>query len=271
MVRMSHGATQAAGGRSAGTETGNAPVIVLSYMHAGAAKAQSALAAGSGLVCTSGTGILPLCAAAADTWRRIEGQPGMALTGLAAASVRSLVNAQVMAIVAGSSQTRWCELATTTPETAETFLQLFPNARFVCVHRRCPEVIQAAVQANPWGLQGQGFTPYLLSYFGNSVAALASYWANSVEQLIAFERAHQQSTHRLRYEDLADDQALATVRDALGLGATTRNDGHPGWLAEPGAPAAPPEAAVPTQMIPDPLRQRITRLQTELGYTPPDI
>jgi hypothetical protein len=269
MFRMSFGVTQTAGGHNAGSETGNAPLVVLSYLYAGAARVQSALTAGSGVACTSGTGILPLCAAAADTWRRVEGQPGAALSGLAAASTRSLVNAQVMAILAGSSQTRWCELATTTPETAETFLQLFPNVRFVCVHRRCPEVIKAAVQANPWGLQGQGFTPYLLNYFGNSAAALAAYWANSAEQLIAFERAHAQSVHRFRYEDLADSQELAAVRGALGL--SDGRPAQPGWLAEPDAPAEQPQAGVPTQMIPEPLRQRITRLHAELGYAAPEI
>jgi hypothetical protein len=36
----------------------------------------AALAADTGLACTTGTGIIPLCAIAAETWRRIDGRAG---------------------------------------------------------------------------------------------------------------------------------------------------------------------------------------------------
>jgi hypothetical protein len=244
-------------------------VIVLSYAYAGADRVQDALAAGSGLACTSGTGIIALCATAADTWQRIEDRPGTALSPLAAAAIRRLVTAQVAAVLAGSGQTRWCELATASPGAAETFHQLFPHARFVCVHRRCLEVVRGAVQASPLGLHGQGLAPYLLTYPGNSVAAMAAYWASSAEQLIAFERAHHQAAHRLRYEDVAvqPDQALATVRTALGLAGCTL----PVWLAEPTTPPAQPQAEILVEMIPEPLLQRISRLHAELGYPPPPV
>lgn len=131
-------------------------MVVLSYNYAGADRVQSALAAGTRMACTSGTGILPLCAAAADSWRRIEGQPGGAISPLASAAIRRLVNAQVMAILAGSGQAQWCELATASASAAQSFLQVLPGARFVCVHRSSLDVIRAAVQANPWGLHEIG-------------------------------------------------------------------------------------------------------------------
>ena len=192
---------------------------------------------------------------------------------LAAAAIRRLVMAQITAILASSGQPQWCELATASPSAAETFLQVFPHARFVCVHRSCLDVVRAGVQANPWGLHGQGFTPFLLTYPGNSVAALAAYWATSAEQLIAFERANQEATHRARYEDVAThpDQALAAVQAALRIGGRESDDALPlqhGWLAEPAIAPAEPEAKVPTEMIPAPLRQRISHLHVQLGYPP---
>jgi hypothetical protein len=249
------------------------PVIVLSYAYAGADRVQNALGVDGELACTSGTGLIPLCASAADTWRRVESRPDPALSSLAAAAIRKLVMAQMAVVLAGSGQARWCELAVTSPSAAEVFLQLFPRAGFVCVHRDCLEVIRAAVQASPWGLRGQGLAPYLLTYPGNSVAAVAAYWANSAEQLIAFERAHRQAAHRLRYEDATahPDGALATVRAALGLTSIPPGRPHPApdGPAEPAIPAAQPRAEVPTEMIPGPLLQRISRLHTELGYPPP--
>ena len=200
--------------------------------------------------------------------------PATAMSPLAAVTIRRLVAAQVTVILAGSGQTRWCELATAFPSAAEAFLQVFPDARFVCVHRSCPSVVRAFVQANPWGQPGQGLTPYLLTYPGNNVAALAAYWANSAEQLMAFENTNQEAAYRVRYEDVtADpDQALATVRSALGLGNTESHGAHPArpdLFSEPdGTPAEPP-AKVPAEMIPEPLRQRISRLHADLGYPSP--
>jgi Sulfotransferase family len=254
----------------------NSPIIVLSYAYAGAEHVQNALAVGSRLACTSGTGILPQCATAAETWRRIESQQGTTMSRLAAAATRQLVTAQITAILASSGQPRWCELATAAPDAAETFLQVFPHAHFVCVHRCCLDVIRAGVQANPWGLQGHGFTPFVLAYPGNSVAALAADWATSAEQLLAFERANQQAAHGVRYEDVTTqpDQALAAVRLALRLGDTEGDDVYPvqpEWLAEPGDASAEADATVPAEMIPEPLRQRISHLHAELGYPPLEV
>jgi hypothetical protein len=253
------------------------PVIVLSYAYAGAGRVQSALAAGSGLACTSGTGIIPQCAAAAETWRRIEGQQGPApLSRLAAAAIRGLVTAQITAILASSGQPRWCELATASPDAADAFLQVFPHARFVCVQRSCLDMVRAGVRASPWGLHDQGFTPFLLAYPGNSVAALAGYWVSSAEQLLAFERANPHATYRVRYEDATAQPALAlaAVRAALGLGDRDGADGlpvQPGWLADPAdSRLAEPGAKMPAGLIPEPLLRRIGPLHAELGYPPPE-
>jgi hypothetical protein len=246
------------------------PVIVLSYAHSGADRVQYALAAGTGLACTSGTGIIPLCAAAAESWRRIEGRPGQGMSRLAISTIRGLVTAQVTTILAGAGRTRWCELATAAPDAVESFLQVFPGARFVCVHRSCLDVIRDAVQASPWGVHGQGLMPYLLAYPGNSVAALAAYWASAGEQLLAFEQANRETTYRVRYEDVAahSDRALTTVRAALHLGSAEQ---HGMIQAGPGLPqpGAAPEDEVPAEMIPEPLRQRISGLHAKLGYPPP--
>jgi hypothetical protein len=248
---------------------GNGPVILLSNAYSGADHVQNLLAVGTGLACTSGTGIIPLCAAAAESWRRVEGLRGNGMSRVAAKTIRGLITAQVTTILASVGRTRWCELATAPPTAAEPFLQVFPDARFVCVHRSCPDVIRAGVQASPWGLYGQGLMPYLLAYPGNSVAVLAAYWASTTEQLLAFEQANCETTYRVRYEDVANhpDQALTVLRTDLRLGHAER-DGTIPLLPELPQPDTAPEAEVPAEMIPEPLRLRISRLHAELGYPP---
>lgn len=259
----------ASGGHLAARGAGNGPVIVLSYAYSGADHVQNALAAGAELACTSGTGIIPLCSAAAETWRRIEGQHGAGLSRLAAGSIRVLATVQVTMILASAGQSRWCELASVAPAAAEPFLQLFPQARFVCVYRSCPDVIRAGVQASPWGLHGQSFAPYLLAHSGNSVAALAAYWANSTEQLLSFEQANREASLRIRYEDVAafPDQALRTVRAELKL-SDKGNDSTNLARRMLAQPDPIPPVQVPAELIPEPLRQRISDLHAKLGYSP---
>jgi hypothetical protein len=238
---------------------------VLSYSYSGAEHVQRALSAGASLACTAGTGIIPQCAAAVHTWQRIEGQTAQTVSRLALSTIRALITAQITMIAASVGKARWCELANASPEAARAFLQVFPHTRFVCVHRSCPDVIRAGVQASPWGLQSQAMIPYLISHPGNTVAALAACWADSAEQLLAFEAAHRQAAHRLLYEDLtANPGNLTAVKASLKLGNSTAAAPE-----EPSTSTPQPEAKVPLEMIPEPLRKRINRLHTELSYPSP--
>jgi hypothetical protein len=248
------------------------PVLVLSYGYSGAAQIQEALAAGADLACTAGTGIVPMCEAAAETWRRVEGRSTTRLSRLALASIRGMVTAQVTTILASAGRSRWCEFAAAPPGATDAFLQVFPQTAVICVHRDCLDVIRAGVSANPWGLQGPALVPYLMSYQGNSVAALAAYWAHSAEELLAFEETHPGIAHHLRFEDVTADpsKALSPLRAALGLGLpdacpSSPLDDYKAREAEH-EETSPAETTVPLEMVPPPLRQRVSRLRATLGY-----
>jgi hypothetical protein len=250
--------------------TGNSPVVVLSYAYSGARQVQENLAAGTNLACTRGTGVIPLCAAAAATWQRIEGRDAQRMSRLAASTIRGLATAQVTVILAEPGKTRWCELANAAPATAGLFAEIFPGTAFVCIHRRCPDMIADALRASPWGPARQGLTPYPPAQPGRTVAALAAYWADSTEDLLAFEKASPEAVRRLRCEDAAGPgEALTAVREWLGLGSP------PPWpdlislpVPESHPATRPGPAEVPASLIPAPMRERINRLHAELGYPP---
>jgi hypothetical protein len=252
-------------------DPGNGPIVVLSYLHSGAEAVQEALAAGTDLACTQATGIVPLAAAAVETWQRLEDRPGRPVSALAAASVRELITTQLITVLSAGRGSRWCELAVTSPDLAARFAQVVPATRFVCVHRASAAVIQAGVEAGRWGLGGQVPPSYIMSYSGNSVAALAAYWAESTQALLTFEAAHPRVSHRIRYEDIVTGpgQALDTVQAALSLRPRVRTGllepVDPDAQAAEQAGAADP-AGLPVDKIPRPLRETIARLHTELGY-----
>jgi Sulfotransferase family len=251
-----------------------APVVILSYPYSGAGLVQQALADGTDLACTTATGILPLCEVAAASWAKIDDRPGQAMSRLAISSIRGMVSAQLAMILAATAgKRRWCELASSVADAAETFLQIFPAARFVCVHRACTDVISAAIAVQPWGLADPAMSQFAICYPRNSVAAVAGYWALATEQLLTFEVANPQATNRVRYEDVVADaaHALKSVRSSLYLNQQTHQQPLPGVPGRAGLIGEGQEGAhlqVPVDMIPPGLRKRIDDLHAELGYPP---
>ena len=246
------------------TEPAAAPVIILSYQHSGARFVQEAIAEGTDLACTAGTGILPECAVAMTAWSRIDGRAAGPSSPLALSSIRALVSVQLTAILARSGKQRWCELATSGPSGAHAFLRIFPQARFVCVHRAWGSVVSAAISARPREPEGTPLARFTARYPGNYAAAVAAYWAWATERLLAFEAANPRCTSRLRYEDVtADPDVLDGIRAAIRV---DQRDGLPRW----GQLSLPPEEErrlqEPDGVIPADLRERIGDLEARLGY-----
>jgi Sulfotransferase family len=261
---------------------GRGPVVVLACAYSGVERLEHLLADCTALACTSGTGLLPLCAEAADTWQRVDGRAGP-LSSLAASSLRALAGNMITVILARSGGSRWCEISFTPPAVAETFLRLYPETRFLCWHRDSQDVIRAGVQANPWGLAGRGLAPFVAAYPGSSAAAMAAYWAERTEALLHFEDAHPDHCHRVRYEHVArhPDQAATEISAFLGLDAAAPLAGPiAGRLArvlDNGAPAGQggggqhTESAglqLPADHLPEALAEQVNGLQARLGYPP---
>jgi protein-tyrosine sulfotransferase len=253
----------------------NAPVIVLTHAYAGAEKLQSMLAGDPTLACTSATGVLPLCEEAAETWRRAEGRPQDALSTLASSAIRGLTGSLLTAILARSGATRWCEVSVAPPETAETYLRLYPYARFICLYRACPDVIQAVLRAHPWSLADTVFRPFATSHPASPAAAVAAYWSIRTAALLAFEDKHSGACLRVRYEDLARDPSTCRAVFAhAGL-----PDKHlafpPGPRTQVTLRADGPDvgkldntASIPAGVVPPPLLTKVNHLLARLGYPP---
>ena len=245
------------------------PVVVLAGSYSGAARLRHVLSGSTPFACTSGTGLLPLCAQAAATWQRVDNRDGPP-SSLALSSIRALAASMITAIMAGTGRSRWCEISFSPPAAAETFLRLYPGAQFVCLHRNCPDVIRAAIEANPWGLASAGLGSFTAAYPGSSAAAIAACWAESTESALDFQAAHPAACHLIRYEDLVDDPDLAagSMFAFLGVDASSPPEagGEEADAAVPGAPLG--GAGIPASFLPRPLAERVNRLQQRLGYPP---
>jgi hypothetical protein len=251
----------------------NAPVVVMGYSGSGAERLRSALSWFPELACTQGTGILPLCHLAVTAWQAVEERDGAGMSPLAAASVRALCGGLVTAILAREGASRWCELSSAPTAVVQTFVNLYPGARFLLVHRRVDAVVRTVIGSGSWGLEGREFAPYVSAYPANPVAAVAAYWATHTAEQLEFERANPEACHRVRAGDLAGDSArvLPEISDFLALDGESLPpphtldddwDGH----ADMGAPVADP--VLPLDRIPGPLLARVNDLHRSLGYPP---
>jgi hypothetical protein len=259
-------AIRSAAGSIGATEAGrDGPVVVLTYAHAGAGPLREVLSASPSLACTLGTGVIPLCNTALETWRAVEGRDAMP-SALAIKSVRTLAATMIAAILAGSGATRWCEICVAAPEAAATFLQVFPSTAFLCLHRGLDGVLAEGLKAYPWGLGASPFWAFAGPHPGDSVATITTFWAARTERLLDFETSNAERCIRVRYEDLATDtgRAAAAVYGFLGLDA----DG----MSAPRVPAGEDRGAAlraeQLSRVPDWAHAKVGDLHSRLGYPP---
>jgi Sulfotransferase family len=254
-----------------GNPAGRAPVVVLATAYSGAGLLQTLLDRFPGLACTSGTGILPLCEQAMAAWRNAEGRPGGSPSPLAVTSTRGLTGSIITSVLARAGRLRWCEVSSAMPEMAETFLQVYPSTRFLCLYRACPSFIRATLDASPWGITDPLFGPFSRAYPANTVAALTAYWATYTASLLAFEQAHPQVTLRIRYEDLAGDadqtaEAVMSFLDIAGFESDIAVTSDSPTPPEPGPSS--PETDLPAGLIPPAMLTQANDLLQQLGYAP---
>jgi hypothetical protein len=253
-----------------GSAASDAPVIVLASPYGGATGLRALLARHPDLACTSGTGLLPLCEQAMTTWRNADGRAAGPSSRLAVTATRALAASIITSVLAREGKRRWCEVAAANPPAAATFLRLYPGTRFLCLHRACPGVIRAALDASPWGLADPVFVPFTLAYPASTLAALTAYWVTYTRTVLAFEAAHPQECLRVRFEDLAEARHETAGKQITAfLGAADMDTQATPWKSSQIGPASQnscPETDLPVDLIPPNLLTQANDLLRQLSY-----
>jgi hypothetical protein len=112
----------------------------------------------------------------------------------------------------GKGKKAWCEKTPVNLQSLDLIDRVFPDARHICLHRNCMDVVHSALEAGRYGFV-EGLTEYIRRDPTNLVAALAQSWADKTEWLLQFEQAHRDRCHRVRYEAVVFEPA--TVLPAM--------------------------------------------------------
>lgn len=201
------------------------PVFVLCSGRSGSTLMRVLLDAHPDLACPPEAKLPEVVTRLATLWSTMEALPlsaGNGTPGLPAAAVAGIRHTADLIVgpyLARRGKTRYCDKNLGTELYADTLLNVFPEAKFICLHRHPMDVIASGIEACPWGLANYGFEPYAAGAPGNSVLALARYWVDHATAILAVEDKYPQNCHRVRYEDVVDDPdtVMDEVFEFLGL------------------------------------------------------
>jgi protein-tyrosine sulfotransferase len=233
------------------------------------------------------TGIPGLIEASARAWATIAagGPDGDGITIPAKRAIRRSVASLTAAYCADSHKPVFCDKSLGTAEYLPVIHEVFPRARAVIVVRHVMDTIISGLEASPWGFTAYGYAPFVRTWPGNHVAALAAYWAHYVSLGTQWEADHKRLCHRVRYEDLvANPQGtLAALFAFLGVSgdvdvvqrhfARQRPSTGPGDYKTQFTDAVTDASVgrgkrVPIHMIPPDLLDRVNTLLEAYGYEP---
>lgn len=96
----------------------------------------------------------------------------------------------------------WCEKSPLNVMHRELLSRLYPEARFVCLHRHPKDVAHSCLENFRQGVIMGVVADYVRSTPHDLERALASYWADVTEALLDCERELPGQTFRIRYEDV---------------------------------------------------------------------
>jgi hypothetical protein len=268
------------------------PVFVLTASRSGSTLLRFILDTHPEFACPAETGVASACRQLAGTLDVLEvagsgsSRPVESATTpspAVLAAVRAPIDAAYARYLRRRGKRRWCDKSLDTYQFAEIIAQLYPDARFICLYRHCMDVIASGVETCPWGLHRFGFDTFVAQNPGNSVAAIGSYWLTFAQAVMAFEDAHPESCHRVRYEDLvtAPEKTAAAIFSFLGVehvpGITAEcfmnahesegaGDEKIWFTTEVTAESIGRGVAVPSGAMPLPIRRAVNEVLRKLDY-----
>lgn len=198
---------------------------------------------------------------------------------------RAVADDLMAAFLRRSGKSSWLDKSLSNVFHLDLLARLWPEARFVLLHRHCMDMVLSGLEASPWGLAEYGFAQVAQRSPTDSVVALAAYWADRTARMLDFEAREPERTLRVRYEDLVTrtGEVLEAIFAHLGvrapaataaLGSGTSGHGpadHTIWYTDAvHANAVGRGARVPPDHVQGPLREHVNGLLEQLGYATVD-
>lgn len=207
---------------------GTSPIFILCGARTGSTLLRLLLDCHPLLTCPAETSIPALCNDMIPIWSLATGNPipvpdrpvnFSKLPKQVTEGLRKSIDLIISTHLERTGKSRWCDKSLGSAQYAELLLQLYPEAKFLCLYRFPMDVIASATEACPYGLSGYGYDPYIAATPGNSVLAVARCWLDMTADIMTVEETFGDHCLRLRYEDIVSDprKAMDNVFTFLGV------------------------------------------------------
>ena len=124
-------------------------IVVLGSAHSGISLLRRALMARDDVVWIDAPGLVHLGHQVARVWSRVDGRPATS-SALARKAIGAMLQSMILGRLALDGGGAWASTTAPSPrEGVEFFSEMFPATRFLCLHRRCDQVIESVLAARP--------------------------------------------------------------------------------------------------------------------------
>ena len=147
-----------------------------------------------GAVCQALAQLVELTTSPDTTEERIEGRFRV---------VRSLVDELLGRYCQLKGKSRWCEKSPANLDLLQIISAVFPDAHYICLHRNPLDVVRSTLDV--YGPAPPFLQEHLRKHANDTIAAYLDRWCGRTERLLAFERAHQGQSIRMKYEEFVSD------------------------------------------------------------------
>jgi protein-tyrosine sulfotransferase len=135
---------------------------------------------------------------------------------LICAEVNHIVSQWMNTYAESRGKRLWCEKTPSNLAYLPTLKKVFPDAKFICLHRNCMDVVHSLFEASKIGIYVEHI------YFArnpNQVSVYVDSWTDKTSRLLSFEQEFTLQCIRVRYEDIVTDPAktLKPVFEFIGV------------------------------------------------------
>lgn len=131
--------------------------------------------------------------------------------------VRRMVTELMDTYARSKGKRMWCEKTPRNLGYLDILHDVFPDAKYICLHRNCMDVVHSCLEASKVGFfvdisyYAKNIpSTYARNAFGHA-SVFADSWADKTSTMLAFERQHPDQCFRLKYESMVIEPA-ATLR-----------------------------------------------------------
>jgi protein-tyrosine sulfotransferase len=263
------------------------PVLLVGAARSGTTLLRLLLDAHGEIGCLAEVGIPSLIEQLRRVWRMLTDEGAASVTSdlpdVHKEAIRRVILEAMNYYCARDGKRIYCDKSLDSVQHLESVRGIFPEARYLLLFRHAMDAVASGIEASPWGFHAYGYGPFVQSSPGNFVVGLANYWLWHVGHALAWEAAHPELCHRVRYEDLVrqPENTLAEIFGFLGVAAdlsvldrafarvataTGPGDYKVCHTSEVHAASIGRGKRIPLGMIPPPLLEAVNAKLEALGY-----